>query len=186
MSTRRSSGWRRRRPASRCAPPHATVPRAAGRPRHQRVPEPAAPGPAVHHPGVRLRPDDRAADRRAVGQHRLGVPRGIGDSNNQFHYTRPTADGRHPLGRLRGDLPLRQPDGSARSTATTPPTPCSPRTSSRPSRSSRACGSRMPGAGRSTPAPGSAPSGARRWAVAWPTAWATPASGSAPPASAPR
>ncbi len=34
---------------------------------------------------------------------------GVGDSANQFHYYRLTADKPHPLGWLRRDLPLRQP-----------------------------------------------------------------------------
>ena len=70
----------------------------AGRPGgagHQRVPVPAAPPAAAHGPGLRLRPDDRAAvarpsSTRSAGRHRQG----IGDSANQFHYYRLTADNR--------------------------------------------------------------------------------------------
>ena len=66
-----------------------------GRPGHQRVPVPAAPAAAAHGAGLRLRPDDRAAVRRpssarSAGRHRQG----IGDSANQFHYYRLTADNR--------------------------------------------------------------------------------------------
>ena len=41
------------------------------RARHQRLPVPAAAGPAVDDPGLRPRADDRAADRRAAGVDRL-------------------------------------------------------------------------------------------------------------------
>ena len=173
-------GWR-------CGPrTGATVQRRPGGAGHQRLPVPAAAAAAAHGPGLRLRADDRAAARRpssarSAGRHRQG----IGDSANQFHYYRLTADNRilwggydaiyhfgaHGPPRLRpapGDVPH-----------------CSPGTSSRPSPSWRGCASPTGGAARSTPAPASARSTARRSPGARPTRSATPGSASGPAGSAP-
>ena len=141
----------------------ATVTPHAGRAGHERVPVAGPPAAAAHRAGVRLRPDDRAAVAEPARQPSAGgTGRGVGDLTNQFHYYRLTADnrilwggydaiyhfGRHDPARLRpaaGDLRA-----------------SSPSTSSRRSRSWRGCASPTSGAARSTPAPGSARSSARR------------------------
>ncbi len=76
--------------------PHAVRrgPRPPGRARHQCLPQPGPPGPPLHRPGLRLRPDDRAAHRGAARLDRLEEPPGPGDSANQFHYFRLSSDNR--------------------------------------------------------------------------------------------
>ena len=49
---------------------------------------------AVRRAGLRLRADDRAADRRAARGDRLARRQGLADCTNQFHYYRQTDDGR--------------------------------------------------------------------------------------------
>ena len=86
---------RRRR---RAAQPRraAAVPRAGSRrARHQRVPAAAAPAAVVRRPGLRLRADDRAADRRRSAPPSAGRDRqGLADAGNLFHYYRLTDDDR--------------------------------------------------------------------------------------------
>src|SRR4029450_861026 len=97
---------------------------------------------------------------------------GLADSGNRFHYYRPTADGRILWGgwdalyhwRNRVGPDLEQDD----------------RTSLSP-----ASGSPTGGAGPSPPPPGSCSPPAPATAARRRGRWATPASGSAPPASAP-
>ena len=141
-----------------------------------------------------LAPDVRAA---------LGWARrqGIGDAANQFHYYRLTrAD--LPGGTTPRTPPNKRGVIASCSAATTlstsgvvTPTRGGPSTRRRSrswpniwwrrSRSSRTPGSVMPGAGRSTPAAGSARSGIRCWA-AGPCTWAgSPGWASGPPTSAP-
>ena len=90
-----------------------------------------------------------------------------------------------PLGRLRRDLPLRPARPPGRTTSGPRRSTCWPGSSSRRSRSWRGCDSPTAGAGRSTPAPASAPSSAPRTPGARRTPSASPGSASAPPASAP-
>ena len=53
--------------------PHGTITARQAALGHQRVPQPAAPGPAAHCPGLRLRPGHRAAVRRAARQPGLAA-----------------------------------------------------------------------------------------------------------------
>ena len=91
--------------------------------------------------------------RRAIGWQRR---QGLADSGNRFHYYRLTPDEPHPLGRLRGDLPLPERHAAgARGSRTHLRAPRAA-TSPPPSPSSRASGSRTGGPARSTPAAASA------------------------------
>ena len=130
--------------------------RGEGRARHQRLPAAGALDRPLRDPGLRLRARERAARPGAARRDRLAGPRGTRRLGQPLpllpaHRRRP-----HPLGRLRGGLPLGERHaprarGERRRSST-----CSRTTSSRRSRSSRACASRIAGRGRSTPARASA------------------------------
>ena len=96
-STRRCTGMATA-PAGGDRPAHAPGARSAARQvalGHQRVPVAGAADPAAHRAGLRLRADDRAAlapsSSTPIG---WAGRQGIGDSANQFHYYRLTADDR--------------------------------------------------------------------------------------------
>ena len=64
--------------------------------------------PAVHRPGLRLRPDDRAAHRRAAEALGWAERFGLSDNDNRFHYYRlHRATAGTCCRRLRRRLPLR-------------------------------------------------------------------------------
>ena len=124
-----------------------------------------------------------AAQRRAVGWARRAGDRGPREPLPLL-----PADARrpHPVRRLRGGLPVRQP--RRRRAAQPPPAHpprCSPAICSRRSRLSRGSPSPMRGAARSTPAAGSASRSGAPSAAGRSTRSATPAWASAPAASAP-
>ena len=106
-----------------CAPPTGRPCTPTGSPR---APTPSRrllrANAAAHRPGLRLRPDDRAADRRPAGRDRLGATGRASATLGQpvpllpAHRRQPD-----PVGRLRRDLPLR-PRGSARATTSGPAT----------------------------------------------------------------
>ena len=156
-----------------------------GRPRHQRVPLPGPPGAAAHGPGLRLRADDRAALARAARRGRLAPEAGARRHDQPVPLLPDDPRRPDPLGRLRRDLPLRPARPPGRTTSGPRRSTCWPGSSSPRSRSWRACASPTAGAGRSTPAPASAPSSAPRTPGARRTPSATPGSVSAPPASGP-
>ena len=137
----------RRRGAARCGRRPASVTAAPRRAGHRRVPGAAAAAARLSRAGLRLRADDRAADARSswpsIGWRNR---QGVGDTANQFHYYRLTADNRILWGGYdavyynggRITTGARSAAGDVRAS--------SPRTSSRRSRSSTACGSPTPGA----------------------------------------
>ncbi len=113
---------------------------------HQRVSLVAEAGAALRHSGVRLRDGHRAADRGTARVDRLVRPagrRGLGKPVPLL-----PADRRqlHPVGRVRRDLPLREPHRPGLRSATVDVHACWPNISSRPSRSWTASGSPTPGA----------------------------------------
>ena len=90
---------------------------------------------ALRRAGLRLRADDRAADRRAARGDRLARRQGLADCTNQFHYYRQTDDGRILWGGYDAVYHFRNGFGPSTSSAP-PPTSCSRSSSSTPSRSS--------------------------------------------------
>ena len=84
--------------------------RGQGGARHERLPLAGAARPPVRRAGLRLRPDDRAAVGGAARRDRLAAR--AGDRRLEQPVPLLPADrGRpDPVGRLRRDLPLRQPD----------------------------------------------------------------------------
>ena len=108
-------------------------------------------------------------------QHRQGV----GDSANQFHYYRLTADNRVVFGGYDAIYHFRRKIAPSLDQRRDTFELCRA-TSSTPSRSSRASGSPTPGAGRSTCAAGSARSSVRRTGDGSPIQRASPVSASAP------
>ena len=124
----------------------------------------------VHPSRVRLRARHRTAlGRRSSASIGWAHRQGIGDSGNQFHYYRLTADSRILWGGYdaiyhfgnRVDVELEQRGADVRQACRA--------TSSPPFRNSRASASRTDGAARSTPAAASAPSGEPATAGASPT-----------------
>ena len=85
---------------------------------------------------------------------------GVGDAGNQFHYYRLTDDDRLLFGGYDALYYFGNDLGARRARSDRHRGACWPSTWWRRSRRWTASGSPTPGAGRSTPAPGSAPSGA--------------------------
>ena len=153
-------------------------PRPPGRPRHQHLPDPGQAGPPVHRPGLRLRADDRAADRRPARRRSAGRTARASATRR----TSSTTSGSPPTTASCGAATTRSTRtaaGCAPSTTTARRrTRSSPGTSSPASRSWRASASATPGAARSTPAPASRRSSAPRTRAGSPTRPATRASAS--------
>ena len=142
--------------------PTARVLRPPGRAGHQRLPVAAAPGPAVHRAGLRLRADDRAARPPAQLRRRSAGATGRASATPP---TSSTTTGSPPTTGSCGAATTRSTTSAAGSSAQlrAPARDLRaswPSTSSHASRSWRGCGSPTPGAGRSTPAPASARSSA--------------------------
>ncbi len=127
-------------------------------------PLPRPPHPPPHRAGLRLRADDRTAQRRTARRHRLAQPAGPGRQRQPVPLLPALLRQPHPLGRLRRGLSLRR-EGERR------PGPAARdlRPAGRPllrllPAVGGECASPTPGAGRSTPAPASPRSSAPRTA----------------------
>ncbi len=94
---RRCDGWTRRGVAVEVSPSSARA-RPAGAAGHQRIPAAAGADARLRGARVRLRAGHRAAQRRPAAAIGWAAGQGLSDLGNQFHYCRPTADGRILLG----------------------------------------------------------------------------------------